>query len=266
MNPYSFALLVPAVTSAIFFRFAPSMQLWKKITVAVLLFIPNVLAALLFSPTTSDIALMTAILGINAGAVVAFLNSLTRLTVDKRSLYEWQRALHELESESASEEKKRRELRKSVEVSEQQIVRTLRLYGAVKGLGQSLNWDEMVPHIDYAVQQCLGLRNYQLYLAEGAANTTQLQKVISRGSRMADAPVNSSARKPRAHQNAADMHLEIPIFQGNDHIGLLWGRLDTALQPPERDKMLREAEDLAEELAMGLQKRASSHPRKNCPA
>ncbi len=140
--------------------------------------------------------------------------------------------------------------------SERDTVRTLHLYGTMKGLGEALTWDEMVPHIDYAVQKGLGFKEYQLYLLD---ENQGYQKMITRGFKLQDPPLRDLALQPQWHERSAEIYVEIPIRQGEKGVGVLWVRAasnPTAWSEIQKRKneLLSECLDFADGLAMGLQK------------
>jgi diguanylate cyclase (GGDEF)-like protein len=183
------------------------------------------------------------------GGAAAFLALFYR--VQEHKLGHWLSQLQDFENREQSEEQKRKDFKKELDRSEREVVRTLRLYGAMKGMGEGLSWDDMVPHIDYAVKQCMGLQEFQLYLLDDAG---QFQKVITRGfHRFLDAPLKSLAQQPKLHQTANETYLETPIRNGDVQIGVLWARISASHAVP-KDDLLVEAMDLSEGLGMGLQK------------
>lgn len=192
------------------------------------------------------------------GAVIFFL---LFSKVEENNLADSLQKLRNSEGREQTEEKKRKISKAELEKLEKEIDKSLRFYGTIKGLGAALSWDDMIPHIDFALKQCLGLKDYHLYLLEDPGTSMQgregkinFRKAISRGSRLVDASLPSSALKPQFHQRTNELYLEIPIRHGEALIGILWARLDSAQSNVHRDDFLAEALNLSEELGMGLQK------------
>lgn len=176
---------------------------------------------------------------------------------ERRRLIDYRQALKGLEIREQDQEKNRIALKTLMEKSKREIDKSLSLYGAIKGIGAALTWDQMVPHIDFAVKQCLGIQDYQLFLLDesdsGGAKKSDFQKVLSRGVKMADAVIQPQLSKPQFHQKSNDFYLEAPIFHGEKQIGLLWLKIPRS-QTESKEEILTDAADLSEELGMGLQK------------
>lgn len=145
-----------------------------------------------------------------------------------------------------------KKLKESVENSRIKIKHTLRIYGAMKGLGEALTWEEMIPHMDYALQQCLGLKEYHLYLKEEG----NLKKILSRGFRLADMPIELMQLRARvlsSSVNSKDDILQIPIYHAEEIIGVVWAKVPPVFQN-DAQKCLLEIEQFSDSLAMGLEK------------
>jgi len=249
MNIYTAVAIIPAVITIIafasFYNTTPR-RTWINSGACVL----AAFTALFFFKTGYLILIalfMITIVCLAGAALFYFSFSHTETAESGR----WIGQLREIEAKKQEEEKKRNHLKREMEKSEKEVVRTLRLYGAMKGLGEGFTWDEMVPHIDYAVKQCLGLQDYQLYLLDESSN---FQKVITRGfHRFHEAPLKSPSVQPKLHQTANETYLETPIRHGDVEIGLLWARVIPSNQVSKED-LLIEAMDLSEGLGMGLQK------------
>ena len=229
---------------ACFFRDSPRRTAWAGGGAAA------VVAAALFlaGPGPAVFAPLAAAL-VCSGGIAAFLALFSR--AERHKLGHWLGQLQDFEAREQEEDRRRRDYKKELDRAEREVVRTLRLYGAMKGMGEGITWDDMVPHIDYAVKQCMGLPEYQLYLLD---DNSQYQKVITRGfHRFLDAPLKSLAGQPKLHQTANETYLETPIKNGDAQIGVLWARIAATHSVPKED-LLVEALDLSEGLGMGLQK------------
>lgn len=169
------------------------------------------------------------------------------------------------ETQSFFEQKQalRNQAKNELERLSKEIHRSLSLYGVIRGLGVALSWDEMVPHIDFAIHQCLGVREYQLYLAENSGESPvssaldrkkNFQKAISRGGKIAEPALELHSGSPKLHEKQNETYLELPVSQNNRILGFLWARIPRERMPIQKEEILAQAEELAEELGMGLQK------------
>ncbi len=246
MNSAFWYLLVPvgSLVSILNFYYLPP----KKSAAAQALLLATAALGLFFSPR-----LCLPILIQLGGAAAFFL--LFRRHESARIEKQSRESGKVLKLEQAEREKNER-LKSEWSRSERDTVRTLHLYGTMKGLGEALTWDEMVPHIDYAVQKGLGFKEYQLYLLD---ENEAYQKMITRGFKLQDPPLKALAASPQWHEQHPDIYVEIPIRQGESGIGLLWVRaaanagVFTEMVKRKND-LLRECLDFADGLAMGLQK------------
>lgn len=229
---------------AVFFRL-PSPQ---NLGAAAALSVP-VLAGLFFASPESALAALAC-----AAGVFGFERLFQKFRANKLAAHEG--ALAKALRREEEEKLQNQTLKKEWERAEHEIVRTLNLYGTMKGMGEALAWDEMIPHIDFAVQKALGFKDYHLYLSD---EQNAFQRMILRGARLQELPAGARSEEPQWHETASEAYAEIPIRQGDEKIGLLWVRTAanaTALKEvrARKDEILRESLDLAEGLAMGLQK------------
>ncbi|OGR85494.1 MAG: hypothetical protein A2901_05070 [Elusimicrobia bacterium RIFCSPLOWO2_01_FULL_54_10] len=167
-----------------------------------------------------------------------------------KNLLPWATRLEELKKSLEREEAERLNLIRESESLESETQRSVKTYRVVKGLGEALNWEEMAPHMDFAIQQCMGFKDYILYLAD---ENSALQKVLFRGARMADAPEQPSSAS-KWHARSHETYLEIPIRHGGRMIALLWMRASPAMAARPKEEILAEADEISEELVMGLEK------------
>lgn len=166
------------------------------------------------------------------------------------SMSAWLRRLEDLQMSVKREEDAGVSLKNESDALEDETARSVRTYRVVKGLGEALNWEEMAPHMDYAVQQCMGFRDYCLYLLD---DNSTLQKILSRGTKMAEAP---SCHSPASkwHVKGNETYLEIPILLAGSLIALLWMKISPYMAEQSKETLQTQAEEISEELVMGLEK------------
>ncbi len=208
-----------------------------------------VFAAALFMPLEEALrfhffsSVMTVVLGA-IGFLIAF------IFVKNSKLGPWNQKNITIKKNIEKAEQDRLMLKKESDELEKETVRTVRTYGVVKGLGEALSWEEMAPHMDFAVQNCMGFRDYALYLAEDGS---ELIKKLSRGSKLAEAPAGSVSPKPAWHAVSNENYLEIPIRKGEQVIAMLWLRSAPGAAV-DKAQVMNEAAEVADELVMGLEK------------
>ncbi len=168
----------------------------------------------------------------------------------KNKLEPWSVRHEAMEKLLAKTEAERSQLKTESDNLDRETARTVKTYGVVKGLGAALSWEEMAPHMDYAVQNCMGFRDYALYLT---GERSEFKKILSRGSKLMEAPAKPSL-KAQWHAQNNENYLEIPIRKGEAVIALLWLRAATGFLMQNKALVLTEAGEVAEELVMGLEK------------
>lgn len=243
------ANVIPALISAGVLGFAfPSWRKWLWIIPGSLAGLGLIGAGYLYLEESARPVFLS-VLAANVLGISAFLYGLKRFK--SASLASWLRRLEDMEKSVKREEKTGILLRKESDALEDETARSVRTYRVVKGLGEALNWEEMAPHMDYAVQHCMGFRDYCLYLMD---DNTSLQKILFRGAKMAEAPSTGNSASSQWHVKGNETYLELPIRRAGNLIALLWMRISPYMAEQLKETLQTQAEEISEELVMGLEK------------
>ena len=146
----------------------------------------------------------------------------------------------------------------SVTESEQKEV--MALYGMVKGLSEALNWDEIRPKLETAVQQYLGFEEFAVYVSEMRAQNTFHPLVTRRLGSSVGASWDTLERYLQerklpvstAHlMETPERAVLAPVRESQEMMGYFFARL-----PPGADGQtaLRKASGFADEIAFAFRR------------
>ena len=244
-----FFLVIPAAVAVGILGFAfPARQKMVWIVPGVLAGLGLAGAGLVFLEGSALSAFLAA-LAVDVIGMAAFLFGFKRSKT--AGMASWLRRAEELQNSVRAEEEDGASLKKEFDALEDETARSVRTYRVVKGLGEALNWEEMAPHMDYAVQQCMGFRDYCLYLMD---DSSALQKILFRGAKMAEAPAPGNSAASSWHVKNNETYLELPIRRAGNLIALLWLRISPYMAEQSKEKLQTQSEEISEELVMGLEK------------
>ncbi|OGR96065.1 MAG: hypothetical protein A2902_04675 [Elusimicrobia bacterium RIFCSPLOWO2_01_FULL_64_13] len=245
----SAAFLFPVLPPLLILVCAGRLSAWKTAALGASAAVLSAAAVAVLAPDPGTRALAGLILLANLAVLSVFLRLLGRLR--RARTEEWEARDARAAALLAEEERKNSLFRTEIEDLDREVIATRKVYAAVRGLGEAFSWEEMIPHIDFAVQNCLEFRDYQLHLLDDNAG---YQKVLSRGSRLPEPPADPDSKRPRWHSIHGDFYVENPICQGPEKIGFLWARATDEQAARGEAPVLEDTSEIAEELVMGLQK------------
>lgn len=131
------------------------------------------------------------------------------------------------------------ELKARIQKVETEQRESLALYSMIKGLSEALNWEDMKPKLDLAVQQYLGIKDYALFVSGG--DSEEFRPLIRKN---LSSSVGGSWETLRRYQQEHGLRprvphalpppenaLALPIFEGQRLIGYFFERLPPGVDP-----------------------------------
>jgi diguanylate cyclase (GGDEF)-like protein len=153
-----------------------------------------------------------------------------------------------LQAEIAVVEKDHAFLRREVEKHERDGVHAFQVYSLAKSLTETLSWEGLVTRFSQVLEKVTGSSDFLLYLASGASGALEV-KLQNGAWPMEFLPKVPALKHPQWVPAGGKTLLQVPLWRGEELLGVLWVRWAGAAHPP-----LNELEALFEHLLVGFQK------------
>ncbi|HRY30418.1 MAG TPA: GGDEF domain-containing protein [Elusimicrobiota bacterium] len=155
--------------------------------------------------------------------------------------------IEKLKAEQAALEKTHAALRQEYERYEREDDTAFQVYNLAKALTESFSWNTLVNRFSQALQKLAGSTDFLLYLSSDAG---ELEPKAQNGVWIRDSlPSPPMTQHPQWVPFGAETLLRVPLWQGNELLGLLWVRWAEPSQPP-----IAEIETIFEYLLIGFKK------------
>jgi len=195
--------------------------------------------------------------------VLSFFGAFYGIHASRRSLAQYR----ELQDRLEATRKKRTELLEQLvgakakgSKAEGEQKEVLAIYGLVKGLSSALNWDDLRPCLEHAVEEYLGLEEFVMYVSDLKATGVMHPLVIRKlfGSAASSWPtlqhhLESNHLSPSLPQ-VMDLPAKcvgVPIHYEHESMGYFVGKVPRGVSPEE---CLQKAVSFGEEIAFALRR------------
>ncbi|MBI4395743.1 MAG: GGDEF domain-containing protein [Elusimicrobia bacterium] len=173
---------------------------------------------------------------------------LSRAGGDERIQRETAAALADLGKSVAALEREHANLRNELDKHERERGRAFHIYSLAKSLTEPLSWDSLITRFGDVLQKVTGSSDFLLFLP--ADSTGRLELRWQRGAWSVEAlPETNSQKHPQWVSSGSETLLQVPLWQEESLLGLLWVRWMDASHPSVTD-----IAQIFEQLIIGFQK------------
>lgn len=139
---------------------------------------------------------------------------------------------------------------------------TLAIYGMIKGLAESLTWEEMRPKLEAAVNQYLAVTEFSLFVAEATAEGQEEFRPLALRGLVGSAGASWATLERRLQERGAGTHdakffeiperaVALPIMEGTEVLGFFYARVPERTDGPT---LLGKARTFAAEISFAFRR------------